>query len=143
MKRVIFTIFAIMGTLVASADDRAITKEQLPDNARKFLHTHYANHKVIAATQDRELFNSDYSAMLDDGTKVDFDGNGNWETVKHHRGKIPQEIIPAKILSFVKEHFPASPIVKIDREHNGYEVELQGDIELKFDAALNCIDIDR
>ena len=143
MKRTIVTLLSLMCFIAATADDIAISKEQLPKNAQHFLHTHFNKHKVIAASQDRELFNSDYTAHLDDGTKIEFNSNGDWEYIAHRGGNIPQEVIPAKILDFVKQHFPTSTIVKIERERSGYEVELLGDIELKFDSALNCIDIDR
>jgi len=143
MKKIFITIAALLGFAVASADDRAITEQQLPTAARSFIHTHYANHKVVVASQDRNIFNTDYTALLDDGSKIEFDNKGNWESVAHKGGKIPQGIIPTQIAQFVQQHFPASHITKIEHDRQGYEVKLQGDTELKFDNNLNCVDIER
>ena len=143
MKKFIFTAIAIFGFAVATADDRAITEQQLPTAARNFIHTHYANHKIVVASQDRGVFNTDYTALLDDGSKLEFDNKGNWESVAHRGGKIPQDVIPAKISQFVQKHFPATPVVKIEHDRHGYEVRLQGDTELQFDNNFNCVDIER
>ena len=143
MKNIFIAAFALLGMATASANEHAITEQQLPAAARNFIQTHYANHKIIVASQDQELFDTDYTVLLDEGTKIEFDSKGNWEKISHRGGQIPRGIIPVQIKDFAKQYFPASHIVKIEHDREGYEVELQGDIELKFDKKFNCVEVDR
>jgi len=47
--------------------------------------------------------------------------------------------VPANITKYVKAQFPNNIIVKISKKYNGYEIELNSDIELKFDAKGNFL----
>lgn len=144
MRKIIFTamICVALFSFSASADDRAISVSKLPQAAQNFLNTHYKGCGVIMASQDWGLFDTDYSVMLADGTKVEFTGDGEWESVKHKGAKIPSNIIPSQIVNYVHQHFPAAGITKIERDRRGYDVELTNGLELKFDVSFNCIEVD-
>jgi hypothetical protein len=72
--------------------------------------------------------------VLTDGTEIDFDGKGEWDSVDCKRSAVPSALVPAAIAGYVQANFPSQLIVKIDKEHYGYEVQLSNDIELKFTA---------
>ncbi|MBR2326249.1 MAG: PepSY-like domain-containing protein [Alistipes sp.] len=144
MKKIILTtLFCVaLFSFSASADDRAISVSKLPATAQSFLKTYYQGQDVVVATQDWGLFSTDYSVVLADGTKVEFDGNGEWESVAHKGANIPSNIIPSQIINYVHQHFPTATITKIERDRRGYEVEIANGVDLKFDTAFNCIEID-
>lgn len=144
MKKIILSALAIAAVAItpAMADDVAISVEKLPNAAQKFLKSYYATNRVVAAMHDRDFDDNDYTAILDDGTKIEFDSSGKWESVKSRTGKIPAGIVPVKIQGYITERFSAYGIEKIERKRYGYEVELTNDLDLKFDASGKFIGID-
>lgn len=144
MKKILLILLAAaaLSTTRAVADNIAITAQQLPKAAQEWLSTHYPNCKVVTALHDRDITDNDYSVRLDNGTKVEFDSNGKWESVKSNSAKLPSGVVPAAIESYVSQHYPQSPIVKIERKRYGYEVELANDLDLKFDTKGNFVGLD-
>ena len=45
---------------------------------------------------------------------------------------VPQQLIPAPIASHIQANFPGTVVTKIDKERNGYEIELANGMELKY-----------
>ena len=144
MKKMLLSAFAIAALAVTPtmAEDVAITAQKLPQEAQSFLKTHYAQNKVLSAMHDRDFTDNDYTVYLDDGTKIEFDGSGKWESVKNHNGKIPAGVVPSAIQTYVAEHFPSLGIEKIERKRYGYELELTNDLDLKFDSRGKFVGID-
>lgn len=135
MKKILLSalVIATLAVTPTMAEDVAITAQKLPQEAQSFLKLHYAQNKVLSAMHDRDLTDNDYTVYLDDGTKIEFDGSGKWESVKNRNGKIPASVVPAKIQSYITTHYPTLGIEKIERKRYGYELELTNDMDLKFD----------
>lgn len=144
MKKILLSALAATALAIvqATANNIPITAQQLPKVAQEWLSTHYPNCKVVTALHDRDITDNDYSVRLDNGTKVEFDSKGKWESVKSYDKALPSGIVPATIEKYVAQHFPQSPIVKIERKRYGYEVELANDLDLKFDLNGKFIAID-
>ena len=144
MKKILLSVLAIATLAVTPtmAEDVAISAHKLPGEAQKFLKTHYASNKVVTAVHDKDITDNDYTVVLDDGTKIEFDSAGKWESVKSRNGKIAAGIVPAKIAGYVAEHYPSIGIEKIERKRYGYEVELTNDLDLKFDLNGNFLGLD-
>ena len=95
---------------------------------------HFAQNKVVTALHDRDITDNDYTVMLDNGTKIEFDGSGKWESVKSRGAALPASVVPAKIAEYVKANYSPYTIEKIERKRYGYEVELSNDLDMKFTA---------
>ena len=48
---------------------------------------------------------------------------------------VPAALIPTAIAQYVKTNFPNNIITKIEKKYNGYDIELETDLELKFDKS--------
>lgn len=144
MKKILLSMLAIATLAITPtmADDIAITAKKLPQAAQQFLKSHFAQNKVLSVMLDRDFMEKDYTVFLDDGSKIEFDGSGQWESVKNYNGKIPAGIVPVKIQSYITEHYPSLGIEKIERKRYGYEVELTNDLDLKFNAGGGFLGID-
>ena len=145
MKKLLFSALAIAAlavTATAFADDIAIDAQKLPVTAQKFLKDNFAKSKVALATHDRDVTDNDYTVVLDNGTKVEFDHAGKWESVKSRGAAIPAAIIPVKIAKYVQKNYPAYAIEKIERKRYGFEVELSNDIDMKFSHDGSFIGLD-
>ena len=144
MRRLFIMISAIMSLACSSAfaEDVAITVKQLPTEAQQFLSTNFADVKVLYVTHDKDVTDNDYTVALADGTKIEFDRNGKWKSIENKRNFVPASLIPQSINTYIQTHYSTLKVVQIDRKALGYEVELNSDIELKFDLNGNFIRID-
>ena len=76
---------------------------------------------------------------LADGTEIEVDANGNWIEIECFRRALPDGIVPQPIVDYVAQNYPNGVIVTIERDDNGYEIELRDGTELKFDNDLNFV----
>ena len=73
----------------------------------------------------------------------DFKGQkGNWKEVDCKQDAIPVGFAPQLIYDYITANFPTNFISKISHNCHGYDVELNNDLELKFDKNGNFKRID-
>lgn len=133
----LFLVGAMFPFSVEAAEDRPITMKELPQVAHQFLTMHFPDTRIISLMQDDDTFDRDYSVVLENGAEIEFNRSGKWEEVCCCSGSgVPDPIIPRQILEFVRKNYPSNRIVKITRERNGYEAELESGCELEFDTRL-------
>ena len=148
MKKSIFTLLGIIlatASVVAATfvdDDRAIKYEQLPAKARKFIASHFPNEQPSYTFEDRDLAHTEYKVMLENGAKIEFDGNGEWSDVECRGGAVPAAIVPAKIADYVAKHHASSTIVEISKDRYEWDVKLNNGIELEFNSDYRLVDVD-
>ncbi|MBO5882051.1 MAG: PepSY-like domain-containing protein [Alistipes sp.] len=150
MKKFIFALMGItLTTMTAMAavsatmdDERAIKYKDLPAEARSFIAKHFANEEPSYATVDRDLAYTEYKVVMASGMEIDFDGKGEWMEVDCRYTSVPDEIVPQKILDYVKRHYPQSKIVEISKESRGWDIKLSGGLELSFDNMYRLAEID-
>lgn len=145
MKRAILITIAILslGIITAKADnDRVITKGELPAKAQQFINTYFSESKISYIKEDRDFFDRNYEIVFADGSKVEFERNGEWIDVDCRYTSVPQGIIPNAIKTYTKEQFPDTRIIEIERKRGNYEVKLSNKLEIIFDKKLNVKGID-
>lgn len=144
MKKLLLSALAVATLAVTPtmAEDVAITAQKLPQEAQKFLKVHFAQNRVVSAMHDKDISDNDYTVILDNGAKIEFDASGKWESVKSRNGKVPAGVVPMKIQGYIAEHYPTLGVEKIERKRYGYEVELTNDLDLKFDSNGKFVGID-
>ena len=76
------------------------------------------------------------------GTKVEFTGQGEWKEVDCRYSTLNEELVPEQIRAYVKQNFPDTKFVKIEKGYRDYEVKLTNRLELTFDMNFNLVDID-
>jgi len=135
-------MFLLMGGSM-SAQDRAISPNQLPKTAKNFLYAHFKGIPVSSAVEDREIYGVDeYKVYLNNGMKMEFDSNGNWKEVDGKHQKIPYGFIPASIRNYSVKNFPNTYITKVEKKRWSYKAELSNGLELEFDRSGNFKKID-
>ena len=145
MKRLLTLCSAmlLLGGAAASADDDTpIAFDRLPVAAQTFVGTHFPGIKAAFAKVDRDLLGSTYEVMLADGTKIEFDGGGEWKEVDTKPAAVPAAIIPDRIALYVNSTYPKAAIISIERSPRKYEVELDNGLDVTFDARFNLIGVD-
>jgi len=143
MKKLLASAFAMLAIAFSAkaGDDKPITVKQLPAAAQTFIKQHFADRKIALVKEETEFLDKSYEVTFTDLCKIEFDGKGGWTDMECRQG-IPSSAVPARINDYVKANYPDRKIKSIERERKGYEVDLTGGIDLKFDTAFNLVAID-
>lgn len=128
----------MMCTITCCADDKPIPADQLPSAAKTFVKKHFQGQTITYAEKDADSF----EARLNNGVKVEFDKKGNWDAVESKTQPVPSELVPPIILNYVRSTYTDAFVTKIDKERNGYELELSNGLELKFNKKGFLTEID-
>ena len=144
MKKFLVLLFMAFLTIQATFAGDVITQDakQLPLVARNFINRHFTRPQISYIKIDSEFLSKKYEVVLSDRTKIEFDGDGEWEEVDGKRNNIPTTIIPAHIKQYVEANYPGVSFTKIERDRGEVEVELTNRLSLTFNKKGQLIDID-
>lgn len=143
LSKAILTIGIFVLSFQANAQETVIKTNELPKIAQDFITKNFASQKVNQAIKDKGMISTDYEVWLDNGTKIEFDGNGNWEEVDADKNAaLPTGFIPAKITSYVSKNFPTHKISKIEKDSKKFDVELTNGLDLEFKLNGDFLRID-
>ena len=144
MKKFLALLFMAFLTIQATFAGDVITQDakQLPLVARNFINRHFTRPQISYIKIDSEFLSKKYEVVLSDRTKIEFNGDGEWEEVDGKRNNIPTTIIPAHIKQYVEANYPGVSFTKIERDRGEVEVELTNHLSLTFNKKGQLIDID-
>lgn len=135
MKKTLIFLVGLFTLLTFVSCDRHIPASKLPQQTQTFLAQNFPGTNVLSVERD----GLKYDVYLMDGTSLEFHHSGDWHDVDCQMRPVPESIIPMPIQTYVTTNFPACFVVKIKQERREYEVELNNDLELKFDKSGNFI----
>ena len=143
MKRFLLLIAATLTFSAASAQDSKVTFNDLPADAINFVREHFLVDHIASVWKDTDYNDEEYTVIFRDGLEIEFNGNGDWKELKARLGKVPDHVVPDKILAHVRATFPFESIKEVSRNltKKRYEAELTDDQELKFDENFNFIGV--
>ena len=125
-------IFALV-LLMTACSDKPVTAEQLPEPVKAFIQQTFPGQPITYAEKDLEGLGSQYDVVLSDGTRIEFDNDNVWDKIEcPMTNSVPAALIPEPIMAHIEANFPDALVLKIDKEHYGYELELNNGLELKF-----------
>ena len=144
MKKILFVFAAMMMFAgMASADnDRIVPYENLPAKAQEFVKKYFPSEKVSYVKEEADFMELSYEVVFAQGTKVEFTGQGEWKEVDCRYSTLNEDLVPEQIRSYVRQNFPDTKLVKIEKGYRDYEVKLTNRLELTFDLNFNLVDID-
>lgn len=146
MKKYILAALAVASLAavpMVASNDRVITLAELPRIAQDFASKYFAAKQLGVVTLDNEVVSKTYDLIYADGTKLEFDGKGNWTEVSvPHGSSIPTGIVPAAIVSDLAKRFPQQSVQHIERKRRGYELELSNGLDLVYNSKGRFVRID-
>lgn len=146
MKKLFVILLAVFsfGIISANAElnDRLIAKENLPQKSQQFIDRYFGSVKITYVKEERDFLEKSYEVRFADGTKVEFNRNGDWKEVDCRYSSVPTPIVPTQIMQYVKNNYPDVKIMQIERDRHDYELKLSNKLELTFDTKFNIVDID-
>lgn len=139
-------LVALLGvSLMSCGDDKDefVTADALPQKAKEFLIQFYPGTEAQSVTKDHD----DYTVILKDGSQVEFDKKGEWQSVEAAlQATVPAGFYPAAIDTYIAAKVPqAGGICEISKEYKdfkGYEVQLLSGVELAFDWEGNYLGVE-
>lgn len=121
------------GTEAQAQHDRRQTRfADLPAAAQQFVKENFGNTQISHIKSEGRMIDRDYQVTFADGSKIEFDKNGQWDEIWTRYGKIPASVLPAGIRTYLREHYPDLPLRRVERDRKGYELELGSGLELDF-----------
>lgn len=97
--------------------------QNLPKAIQTFITSHFSNTKLLYANKT----NKEYKIGLTDGTRIDFDLNGEVQSISSQRnGGIPTSAIKTEISDYISKEYPNKNIVSYIKQFRGYMVLLSG-----------------
>ena len=147
MKRILTVMAAFAALILTSSavianDDIPVTPDQLPAAAQQFIKTHFPEQTIAYAEKDVDYAKTTFEVRLNDGSKIEFTANGDWDKVDCKYRAAPAVLVPEAAAKYVTANFPGALIVKVDKELYGWDIELNNDLELKFSKDGQLLGID-
>ena len=135
-KRIVALLCLTMLMLTSCAD------KKIPAGAQDFIKQYFPDTSVVLVEIDEEDDEMEYSVWLNDGTKVDFDMQGDWKRVARKKTGVPANLIPTAIAQYMKENHSEAAVFKLSKKDYGYKIELSTDIALKFNEQGQFLTMD-
>jgi hypothetical protein len=143
MKKMFVVMATLLLTLMACADEHEMVKySELPASAQSFIQKYYAASDVSYVEVDREGFSREYNVYLKNGVEMEFDAQGNLQSIDCQRSPVPEGIVPELITQYVALHHPNSFIAEYAIGHRHLQVELNNGLELIFDLEGHFLRMD-
>lgn len=139
MKKTLSIAFVAILALFIALPIWAQSCCNLPKNATDFITKHFSGYEINFFEKDRDVLDVDYTVYVGNGKysyKLEFDKKGNVKDIESEsRGAaLPQSVVPANVLSYVKGAFPNAKITEWSKDGKKQLVELNNDMELVFNA---------
>lgn len=132
--RVIPLCALMMGMLTLSScdDEKEIRFSGLPQAAQNFILQYFPEDEVTYVQREKDDGQKRYEVLLNNGTELEFDEDGNWTDVDCKFSRLPERILPERVATHLAEHYPQNTPYKVERKLGGYEVSVIGSIKLIY-----------
>ncbi len=121
------------GTATEKKNEKMVFAKDLPMAIKLFVQRNFSCRSIAMAEMKSTAKGIVYVVYLNDGIQLVFNENGGWEMVDCKMGVIPTALVPANIISFMDVYYPCTPLVKMEKIDDGYEVTLSNYSTLQFD----------
>ena len=143
MKKSILSALLVLTTcFTACAKEKVIPYLEMPLPAQRLIEAHFSKADVSLVMMDRELLRTEYEVRLNDGTKVEFDGDGELTKIDCGAKAVPEALIPELVRQYVKANFPNAFITEWGKDDRGWKAELSNGLDLEFNSKYEFLRID-
>lgn len=143
MKKTLLSALLVLTTcFTACANEKVITYPEMPLQAQRLIEAHFSKADVSLVMMDRELLRTEYEVRLNDGTKVEFDGDGELTKIDCGAKAVPEALIPEAVRSYVAASFPNTFVTEWGKDDRGWKAELSNGLDLEFNSKYEFLRID-
>ena len=144
MRRLLYTVLALMLVLPVAAEDVEITFDKLPEKAQKAVKMAFPDTKIKKVDMERRASLIQYEVKLAGGYKMQFSKEGAFtECECTDEGGVPSVLIPSKIREVLDQEFKGWKVKRLEHDGKLFELLLDNGYELSFNSSYRLIDIDK
>lgn len=126
LATVLSIVFAMIAVACHSSDEKEIGYTELPVQAQQFVKQYFPSATYSHVEKEKDNGKWEYEVTLNDGTKIDFNNKGEWQSVDCKFSTLPAGIIPDAIVADIVQRYPSVQPYKIEKEIGGYEIDIPG-----------------
>lgn len=141
MKSTILILALPVLLLASCTKEKIVGSDDLPATSTNYVTTHFPDQTIVHAVREYDDLQIKYTVYLKNGVKIEFNQNGEVKEIDGNN-VLPDSVIPAAILAYVKSNYPSAFIKKWEVERTKQEVKLSNGITLEFDKNGNFLRID-
>lgn len=131
LRAILLSVVAMFISNISMSQDKVMTNSEIPSEIQLFVKTHFAQHTIVRAEINKEGLQKEYEIKLNDRTQLDF--NNKYQIIKIDADTaLPQSVIPAKLLSYIKTNYPQNHITEWELDNKGQEIKLNNGVKLEF-----------
>lgn len=119
----------------------ACVNGQIPQRAEAFIGKNFPGCSAVLVEVGEEDDEPELRVWLTDGTRIEFDMQGEWRRVARKKSGVPQKLLPAPIVEYVKANYPNDVVTKFSKKAYGFKLELSDDIDLRFDTQGQFLEV--
>ena len=129
----------IFGASVMSAQtEKLIHFDQLPLNSQALIKQYCGNKRPLVVKADWD----EYEVIFESVEELEFDKSGEWKELDCRYSAVPDDLIPDQIKKQMKQLYPKTIIVTLERDKRGYKVRLSDGLEVEFDPNFTIVETD-
>ncbi len=147
MKRTLLGLLVVAMATLVTQTAQAQNYPHLPENAKSYISRHFENSTINHYEKDTEILDIEHKVYISHNGisyRLEFDKRGNVTDIHSTNEKtpLPASVIPLKISDDVKKRFPNAKIIEWSRERSTQTIELDNDVELKYNLKGKFLRID-
>jgi hypothetical protein len=142
-KPIFFSVLLSSVFLFNCEKEEVVSETDLPTPAKEFIALHFTNQTIANVVKEKDILEKKptYEVTLGNGTSLDFDQEGSVTEIDGKQTKLPDSIIPAKIAQYVHTTYANDYIVGWEKEGENQDIELNTQLELRFDKNNDFVSI--
>ena len=107
MKKILAVWAILTISLTACADHHQLVEySDLPAQAQVFIQKYFNVTDVAYIERERDGVHHEYQVHLKNDTEIEFDYQGNFQSIDCQVLKVPTGIVPEPIINFGRTHYP-------------------------------------
>jgi len=144
MKKLLLFASVLALAFTAQAKNEPISFDSMPDSAKIFTRAYFPESdpmfKQAYVSYDAEYEeDAPYMVVFTTGDGIQFRKTGEWKAFECAVCTVPDQIVPAKILEYIKAKYPQDAIQKIEKNRKDVDVYLKSGLGLRFDTEGNLL----
>lgn len=140
MKKLL--LLAIVPFVLTACDKESVLPlADVPTQITNYVNTHFPNNPIIQVIKDLDGVELTYDVTLEGNFFLEFNRKKEVIEIKGLT-KLPDSVIPEKILDYVVTQYPENHIIKWELDDRSQEVTLDNELELVFNLKGDFLRID-
>ncbi|MBO5698414.1 MAG: PepSY-like domain-containing protein [Bacteroidaceae bacterium] len=143
LKQIFLVLFASVPLFATSSVEGVgvLEFETLPYSVQLFVNQNFPNRCVISVKIEYVLFKRKIKVTMNDGTKIDFDGDGDWIDIENASDDVLLDVIPCAVMACVHDQFNHAKIIAAERHAHKLRIELVDHTVLTFNDDYDLLQV--